>query len=418
MKKVRRILCGALAALLLAALLLAGCGSGAAGEYAIVEASYPTRTQKTEERADTEELVRFSSETAAKIFAEGENTVYSPVSLYMALGMVTELTEGQTKRQVTNLLGVSDSEVLRQWTQSLWRQLYRDEKDSALWLGNAAFLNEAMTFHKEPLEVLAEDYYASSYGLPMGTSGADKAIAAWLDRQTNDLLTDDTGAIRTEKRDLLRLYNTIYYKAAWQAEFFGGATAEDIFTAADGTEQKTDFMHISIEESPVAQGEGYRRASLYLKDGGEMTFYLPDEGMTVEELLQRENLLGELLPVDEWVVQVNWSVPKFDLHDSLKLNDALQALGVTDAFDKNKADFAPLTEQPAYVESVNQAARVKIDEEGVEAAAYTEVDTNAAAAPPQEMPEEEMNLNRPFLFVIWKDGAPLFVGAVQTMEGM
>ena len=413
MKKVRGILCGALAAL-----LLAGCGSGAAGEYAIVETSYPARTQKTEERMDTEELVRFSSETAAKIFAEGENTVYSPVSLYMALGMVTELTEGQTKRQVTNLLGVSDSEALRQWTQSLWRQLYRDEKDSALWLGNAAFLNEAMTFHKEPLEVLAEDYYASSYCLPMGTSGADKAIAAWLNRQTNDLLTDDTGAIRTEKRDLLRLYNTTYYKAAWQAEFFGGATAEDIFTAADGTEQKTDFMHISIEGSPVARGEGYRRASLYLKDGGEMTFYLPDEGVTVEELLQRENLLGELLPVDEWVVQVNWSVPKFDLHDSLELNDALQALGVTDAFDVSKADFAPLTEQPAYVESVNQAARVKIDEEGIEAAAYTEVDTNAAAAPPQELAEEEMNLNRPFLFVIWKDGAPLFVGAVQTMEGM
>ena len=413
MKKVRRILCGALAVL-----LLAGCGSGTAGEYAIVETSYPARTQKTEERVDTEELVRFSSETAAKIFAEGENTVYSPVSLYMALGMVTELTEGQTKRQVTNLLGVSDSEALRQWTQSLWRQLYCDEKDSALWLGTAAFLNEAMTFHKEPLEVLAEDYYASSYGLPMGTSGADKAIAAWLDRQTNDLLTDDTGAIRTEKRDLLRLYNTIYYKAAWQAEFFGGATAEDIFTAADGTEQRADFMHIAIEGSPVARGEGYRRASLYLKDGGEMTFYLPDEGVTVEELLQRKNILNELLAVDEWVVRVNWSVPKFDLHDSLKLNDALQTLGVTDAFDKNKADFAPLTEQPAYVESVNQAARVRIDEEGVEAAAYTEVDTNAAAAPPQEMPEEEMNLNRPFLFVIWKDGAPLFVGAVQTMEGM
>ena len=413
MKKVRRILCGTLAAL-----LLAGCGSAAAGEYAIVEAGYPARAQKTEERVDTEELVRFSSETAEVILPAGENAVYAPVSLYLSLGMLTELTEGRTKEQVTELLGVSDNETLRQWTQSLWRQLYCDEKDSALRLGNAAFLNEAMTFHKEPLEVLAEDYYASSYRLPMGTSGADKAIAAWLDRQTNDLLTDDTGAIRTEKRDLLRLYNTIYYKAAWQAEFFGGATAEDIFTAADGTEQKTDFMHISIEGSPVARGEGYRRASLYLKDGGEMTFYLPDEGVTVEELLQRENLLGELLPVDEWVVQVNWSVPKFDLHDSLKLNDALQALGVTDAFDKNKADFAPLTEQPAYVESVNQAARVKIDEEGVEAAAYTEVDTNAAAAPPQEMPEEEMNLNRPFLFVIWKDGAPLFVGAVQTMEGM
>lgn len=412
MKKVRRILCG-----VLAAVMLAGCGSGTAGEYAIVEASYPARAQKTEERADTAELVRFSSETAAKIFAEGENTVYSPISLYMALGMVTELTEGQTKRQVTDLLGVSDSEALRQWTRTLWRQLYHDEKDSALWLGNAAFLNKNMAFHKEPLEVLARDYYASSYGLPMGTGEADKIIAAWLNRQTNDLLTDDTGNIKTEKNDLLRLYNTIYYKAAWQDEFFEGATEEDIFTAADGTEQKTDFMHISIEGEDVARGEGYRRASLYLKDGGRMTFYLPDEGVTVEKLLQRKNILNEPLAVDEWVVRVNWSVPKFDLHDSLELNGVLQALGMTDAFDMAGADFSPLSEmeQPVYVESVNQAARVKIDEEGIEAAAYTEVDVNCGDAPPQEMPEEEMDLDRPFLFVIWKDGAPLFVGAVQTM---
>ena len=88
MKKVRRILCGALAAL-----LLAGCGSGTAGEYAIVETSYPARTQKTEERVDTEELVRFSSETAEVILPAGENAVYAPVSLYLSLGMLTELTE-------------------------------------------------------------------------------------------------------------------------------------------------------------------------------------------------------------------------------------------------------------------------------------------------------------------------------------
>ena len=412
MKKVRMMLCG-----VLAALMLAGCGGTGMGEYTLAEAGHPT-ARKTEDRVDTEALRQFGDETAAVVFTGERNEVYSPVSLYVALGMLTELADDETKQQVMDLLGVSDSETIRQWTKALWQQLYHDEQDSALWLGNAAFLNENMAFHKEPLDVLAEDYYASSYQVPMGSKAADKAIAAWLNRQTNDLLADDTKAIETKESDLLRLYNTIYYKAAWQAAFFEGATKQDIFTVADGTEQRTDFMHISIEGAPVARGEGYRCASLYLKDGGEMTFYLPDEGVTVEELLQRENLLGELLPVDEWVVQVNWSVPKFDLHDSLKLNDALQVLGVTDAFDVSKADFAPLTEQPAYVESVNQAARVRIDEEGVEAAAYTEVDTNAAAAPPQEMPEEEMNLNRPFAFAIWKDGAPLFIGAVQTMEGM
>lgn len=413
MKKVRRILCGALAAL-----LLAGCGSGAAGEYAIVETSYPARTQKTEERVDTEELVRFSSETAEVILPAGENAVYAPVSLYLSLGMLTELTEGRTKEQVTELLGMSDSETLRQWTKALWQQLYHDERDSALRLGNAAFLNENMAFHKEPLDVLAEDYYASSYQVPMGSKVADKAIAAWLDQQTNDLLAEDTGAIKTKEIDLLRLYNTIYYKAAWRAEFSGGATEKDIFTAADGTEQRTDFMHISLAGSPVARGEGYRRASLYLKDGGEMTFYLPDEGVTVEELLQRKNILSELLPVNDEVVRVNWSVPKFDIHASLELNDALRALGVTDAFDKAAADFTPLTDTGAVVSSVMQAARVRIDEEGMEAAAYTEIIVEPTAAEPPPCSEEEMNLNRPFLFAIWKDGAPLFIGAVQTMEGM
>ena len=413
MKRVRAMLCG-----VLAALMLAGCGSGAAGKYAIVEAGYPARTQKTEERADTEELVRFSSETAEAILPAGKNAVYSPASLYLALGMLTELAEGQTKGQVTELLGVSDSEQLRQWTQSLWRQLYHDEKDSALWLGNAAFLNETMSFHKEPLEVLAKDYYASSYCLPMGTGTADKTIAAWLNRQTNDLLTEDTEAIRSEKNDLLRLYNTIYYKAAWRAEFFEGATTKDIFTAADGTEQKTDFMHISIAGSPAGRGEGYRCASLYLKDGGEMTFYLPDEGVTVEELWQQENFLGEELAVPTHVVRVNWSVPKFDLRNSLELNEALQALGITDAFDGSRADFSPLTDDGAVVRSVMQAVRVKIDEEGLEAAAYTEIDEPSNADDGMALPEEEMNLNRPFLFAIWKDGAPLFVGAVQTMEEM
>ena len=412
-KRARAILCG-----VLAALMLAGCGSSEMEEYVIAEAGMPTRMRKTEDRVDTETLQRFSDETAAAFFIGDRNAVYSPVSLYAALGMLTELTDGETKQQVMDLLGVSDSEALRQWTKALWQQLCYDEQDSALRLGNAAFLNENMAFHKEPLDVLAEDYYASSYQLPMGSKAADKTIAAWLDQQTNDLLAEDTGAIKTKEIDLLRLYNTIYYKAAWRAEFSGGATEKDIFTAADGTEQTCDFMHISIEGSPVALGEGYRCASLYLKDGGRMTFYLPDEGVTVEELLQRKNILSEPLAVAQYEARVNWSVPKFDIRASLELNDALRALGVTDAFDKAAADFTPLTDTGAVVSSVMQAARVRIDEEGMEAAAYTEIIVEPTAAEPPPCSEEEMNLNRPFLFAIWKDGAPLFIGAVQTMEGM
>ena len=112
------------------------------------------------------------------------------------------------------------------------------------------------------------------------------------------------------------------------------------------------------------------------------------------------------------MADVVWSVPRFDVKSSVDLMDVLKALGVTDAFDENVADFTPLTDSGAVVSSVMQAARVKIDEDGVEAAAYTEI---VAEEPP---PVVEMNLNRPFLFVILNDAnVPLFVGTVQTIEG-
>ena len=66
-------------------------------------------------------------------------------------------------------------------------------------------------------------------------------------------------------------------------------------------------------------------------------------------------------------------------------------------------------------ERTPQAARVKIDEDGVEAAAYTEIVANDSAM--MEIPPTvEMELDRPFLFVIfYYNNVPLFVGTVNTV---
>ena len=174
-----------------------------------------------------------------------------------------------------------------------------------------------------------------------------------------------------------------------------------------------DFLH-QTGEGTYRKGEGYTAAPKSLKYG-RMVFVLPEEGVTPESLLQRQGFLSELAEGYDRA-RVNWSVPRFDVKSSVDLADALKALGVADAFEADKADFTPLTDNIAYVSSVMQAARVKIDEEGVEAAAYTEIVADDSAA--MDPPMVEMNLNRPFAFVIF-DGndVPLFVGTVQTMAG-
>ena len=368
---------------------------------------------KLDAEPDGGTVLAFAGRTLGKIFADSENRVYSPISLYVALSMLTEMTAGETKQQVMELLSAADSETLRQTVRDLWMSVYLDDGRSVCRLANGAFLRENADVKQEAVDALADWYYASSYRVPMGTEEADRAIAGWLNQQTGGLLSEETGNIRTDADNLLRLYNTIYYKAGWRAAFENGQTKADTFTAADGSEQRADFMHLT-ETGDVFRGEGYTAAPKSLKCG-RMVFVLPDEGVTPESLLARDGFLTELTG-EYSMADVVWSVPRFDVKTSVDLKDILKALGVTDAFDGNMADFTPLTDNGAMVNSVMQAARVKIDEEGVEAAAYTEIVANDSSAMIEPPPVVEMNLNRPFLFVIF-DGndVPLFVGTVQTV---
>lgn len=455
MKRVRAICCA-----VLAGLMLAGCGSKevitcrAEGpvaavdltKYVVREAAYPAYPKEprfedyfdengegdwdaydaayTEYREALQKLgkfdaapdggavLAFANRTLGKIFADSENRVYSPISLYAALSMLTEMTDGETKQQVMELLGAADSETLRQTVRDLWMSVYLDDGRSVCRLANGAFLRENADVKQEAVDALVDWYYASTYRVPMGTEEADKAIAGWLNQNTGGLLSEETGNIRTDGNDLLRLYNTIYYKSSWRDAFESSRTREDVFTAANGAKQKTDFMH-RTESGSYRKGDGYTAAPRSL-NYGRMVFVLPDEGVTPESLLQRQGFLAGLTG-DYNAAELVWSVPKFDVKSSTGLNEALRSLGVTDAFDMAEADFTPLTDNGAFLSSAMQAARVKIDEEGVEAAAYTEI-VCADSAMMEVPPTVEMDLDRPFLFVIFDNSnVPLFVGTVNTM---
>ena len=454
MKRVRAICCA-----VLAGLMLAGCavqpqtdnkrGGGAAVDltkYVVKEAAYPAypkeprfedyfdengegdwdaydaayteyrealqKLGKLDAEPDGGAVLAFANRTLGKIFADSENRVYSPISLYAALSMLTEMTDGDTKQQVMELLGAADSETLRQTVRDLWMSVYLDDGRSVCRLANGAFLRENADVKQEAVDALADWYYASSYRVPMGTAAADEAIAGWLNQNTGGLLSQETREIQTEVDNLLRLYNTIYYKSSWRDAFESSRTREDVFTAANGAKQKTEFMH-RTERGSYRKGEGYTAAPRSL-NYGRMVFVLPDEGVTPESLLQRQGFLTELTG-DYNAAELVWSVPKFDVKSSTGLNEALRSLGVTDAFDGTKADFTPLTDNGAAVDSVMQAARVKIDEDGVEAAAYTEIVANDSAMM-ETPPTVEMELDRPFLFVIFDyNNVPLFVGTVNTV---
>lgn len=367
-----------------------------------------------EEAADKlPDVTDFTALTTAELFSErGENTVYSPVNLYLALAMLSEASAGDTRGEVLDLMGTDDP---RSAANALWKMIYSDGRGKTL-AANSMWSGETWPVKQSLADTLAEHYYADSFTVPMGTAEADKAMQAWLNEHTEGLLEDASKGIQSNPYTILTLMSTLYFEHMWSDKFNESSTAPDVFTHADGSVLETDFMHAS-GTGAWYRGADYVMAGRSFQDsGGRMLFILPDEGVLPEQLLTDGDTVAEILTAGlDSYSRIEWSIPKFDVSSDMELSEQLKALGVEKAFDGDVSDFSPTTEEvSAELSQVQHAARVKIDENGCTAAAFTVMMMNATSAMPPDA-VLEMNLNRPFAFVILNDAdLPLFIGTVYS----
>ena len=351
---------------------------------------------------------------------EGGNSVCSPLNIYLALAMLAETTDGNTRAQLLSLLGASDTQELRKLAKALWDVNFVDDGVSESLLSSSLWLNQEIEFIQPTLDVLAEQYHASSYRGEMGTKAFNDALQAWLNENTGGLLKEQVKGIETNADTLLTILTAIYLKAPWEQEFSKNATRPDAFHAKGG-DKTCDFLH-GKAESTVYRGKRFTAASKRLNLGAgasAMWFLLPDEGVDPETLLKGGDAVDFLLgggAEHNSYTNVRLHLPKFDVNAQTDLIPCLKELGVTDVFVPIVADFTPTFRETdklkPYVGEAKHAARVKIDEEGVVAAAFTEISILKATAIPNPT-EYDFTLDRPFLFAInGADGLPLFVGIV------
>ena len=414
---------GPVAAVLAAAILI-GVISGRSGmnAYAIAEAEYPKGDTWVGWSSYAGTLDGFLTKSIPQFLsgAGEENRVYSPLNVYMALSMLAEVTDGNTRAQILDLLGVEDLGTQRERANAIWRNAYTDDKAKCL-LGSSLWLNQEINFVQSTMDTLAESYYASSYRGEMGSERFTKALQTWLNERTGGLLQEQTEGVTLPADTVMAIAATLYFKDGWSAEFDKSATAPDLFHAPGG-ERTVDFMHKTRVTGNYYRGERFGAVVWGFKGHDAMWFILPDEGFSPDELLADAEFLTFLCTGGSpWEnsrrVYLNLSIPKFDVVSDVDLRSGLIALGITDAMDPAVSDYTPMTRDTddVYLSKVLHAARVKIDEEGCEAAAYTVEYTSNTAAP--MAPEEEIDfvLDRPVLFAITgNDGLPLFVGVVNV----
>lgn len=354
--------------------------------------------------------------------AEGENKTYSPVSVYLALGMMAELTDGNSRAQILELLGYTDMDALRRQANDIWNANYMNDGKTVSILGSSLWLNEDISFRQDTLDTLAGTYYASTYQGEMGSQKFNKTLQKWLNAHTGGQLAEQAGQVELDADTVMALATAVWYQAKWDSAFSKGNTAAGVFHGADG-DVTCDFMHKEKMEGYYYWGEGFAAVSLNLENAGRMWFLLPDEGVSVDELLAGGETMEFLKVGQSWenrkYMNINLALPKFDVTSQIDLIEGLKDLGVTDVLDWRTADFTPMLEGEEeylkylpYLSQAQQDVRVSIDEDGVTAVAYTILSFGAGAAEP---PSDEVDfiVDRPFLFVITgADDVPLFVGVV------
>jgi serpin B len=351
-----------------------------------------------------------------------ENVLISPFSISAALAMTFAGAGGQTAQQMSDVLRFTlPSAAVHPAFGELLRDLTMHRDGYQLDIANRLFAQQ-----QYPFETAFKNITANDYGAPLeevdfvrNTEGSRRRINQWVENQTNDKIRDllPEGSVKDNTR--LVLTNAIYFDGSWKHKFNKDLTHEDTFVSASGTPSTVSMMH-QQQAFRYAERSGYQMLEMpYAGDDLSLVVMLPNAADGLK------NLEASLTP-DEWnagvnamyQTSVNVSLPKFTFDSSFGLADALKALGMKHAFDKEGADLKGIADPPSeklYIDGAIHKAFIDVNENGTEAAAATAVIvgmvTTCFCAPPQP---KTFDADHPFLFAL-RDvhtGSLLFVGRV------
>lgn len=341
-----------------------------------------------------------------------ENTVFSPINAYMALSMLAEISDTEGQRELLNILGVENIEDLRKQSAIIWNAHYYNDSVTTSILANSIWLDGNRKYNQSMLDNLTGNYFASVYSGMMGSETMNNTIRYWIYEKTNGRLDSYGKELKTKPEDKMVIVSTLYFKAGWEDSFSEKNTKRAYFYKETGKE-RCDFLN-SKRTTFYYQGDNFSAIELPFSGGCSMKVFLPDEGVGINDLMDDSQFVTAAFTssYNKEMRGVKVSIPKFDVSSQIDMNSGLRKLGATQIFEHLNPYYDM---HDAYVDEIKHSARVSIDEEGCEGAAYTNISlTLSASAEPENT--IQFNVNRPFVFVITSEvGAPLFVGVVHDV---
>jgi serpin B len=363
--------------------------------------------------------IKLFSDIATEELAAGKsaNTIISPLSLYIALGMLWNGADGSTKEEIQKFLsleGVSEDEV-NLFFKKMIESLPVTDPKVKLSIANSIWHNKSLLVYDNFKKKNSDFFYSSIESLDFASPLSVGIINKWCSGKTNGIIDKIIDQINPE--EVMFLINALYFKAPWKTPFKPSETVSAPFYTTAGPAVSAQMMSLS-GTFRFFESTGFKALTLPYGNGAfSMVLILPQAGKRVtevaSELKEPATWVSVLGNITESKVYVK--IPKFKFEYKVELDSYLKKLGVTKSFNPAEANFTKIANvgaQKLYITRVLQKAAIEVNEEGSEAAAVTAIGVGVTSAPVMK----EFIADRPFIFAIIENstGTVLFIGKVEN----
>jgi len=345
------------------------------------------------------------------------NFVDSAYSIATALAMLELGAKGDTQTQIATVMhdaGVSPEQQAAAWKQFDASLLATAHADGiSLDVANAIWLQKGLPFDPAFLNTLATDFASPSNLVDFNgnPTAAAALINKWVSNATHGKIPSVVGPGDVQAVKMV-LADAIYFDAHWKNQFIVDFTSQQPFFLSDNSQVTANLMQGGPWTLPAYIGNGVTAVELPYVGGHFAADVIMPTSQTIGAFVTSmtsatlTSIEQQLTPID-----VELTMPKFNITSSESLLPILEPLGMTDAFAPT-ADLSGIDpSNQVHVGLIEQKALIHVDEVGTTAAAATVViGLGAGGAPPYT----QIAIDHPFLFIIrdTTSGAILFTAQV------
>lgn len=329
---------------------------------------------------------------------KGQEVVFSPLSLSLALAMAAEGAAGDTYKQFSDVIGWGG--LSRQEVGAFYRKMVEGlvtaDPSVQFTSANSYWVANGFPLKKDYQSLLEKDYAAEGYQVDFTAAATLEKINRWCSDKTDGKIPKMLAVLDPDT--VLMLINALLFKAPWS--FTWDIRKNRDFRAENGKTQKKDFLFVQDHKMQYGDFGDFELVRIPYGNGAyEMAVVLPKEGKTLAAVvptLEPDQLSYPLQEAEVTLYLPKWST---DYSTGTLLIPVLKAQGLTLPFNPYDADFSGISTKPTFINMIMQKVRIDVTEKGTEFAAVTAIGF-ATTSIPITPPKVTVDFNRPFAYII------------------